>query len=462
MNSRLPTVTSDRLAIGVAFVAIGTLACFAPAQGDTWWLLSAGREIWATGRVPLVDTYSHTATGAYWPNHEWLTEALFYLLHKLGGFPLLTAACAAAATGAWALSYGLTSGSFEARFIMLLSSVAPTATSFALRPQMLTLLFFSLTCTLLVRNRLRWIPIVMLVWANFHGAVALGLVAIASATAAAVVTDRRAVMPLALTGLLSAGSTLATPLGVGLWTFWLESPARSMTNELIEWRPPGFTPVFWPFWGVAAAVVFLTIRNWRHLAPGTYRVAAIALFMLPLALQAGRNVPVFMLAALPAVTSVLAARSTAGGGSSRRERPVLNGALLTATGAASAAAVALAWTLPSPGLNWRPFSREALAAVSQCEGPLYNTYGAGGALIWFLPGRPVFLDNRQDPYPMELLTAARRAELGGDYEAVFRQYDIRCAVLPTASPIVAGLDGDSRWTRRYADAAWRVFERSRR
>jgi len=462
MNGRLPPVTSDRLAIGVAFVAIATLACFAPAQGDTWWLLRAGQDIWTTGRVPLVETYSHTAAGAYWPNHEWLTEAAFYLLHTSGGFPMLTAACAAAATGAWLLSYGLARGSFEARFVMLLACVAPTATSFALRPQMFTLLFFSLTCTLLVRNRLRWIPVVMLAWANFHGAVALGLVAIAGATAAAVMTDRRAVMPLALTGLLSAASTLATPLGVGLWTFWLESPARSMTNDLVEWRPPDLTPVYWPFWGAAAAAVFLTIRHWRHLPPQTCRVATIAVFVLPLALQAGRNVPVFMLAALPAVTGMLAGRTTPHAVGGRRERPVLNGTLLAVTGAVSAVAVGLAWTVPPQGLNWHPFSREALAAVSRCEGPLYNTYEAGGALIWFLPDRPVFLDNRQDPYPMDLLTAARHAELSGEYEAVFTQYDIRCAVLPAASPIVAGLDSDSRWTRRYAGAEWRVFERSQR
>ena len=50
-------LTSDQLAIGLAFVAVATLACLAPAQGDTWWLLRAGRDLWTTGHVPLTETF---------------------------------------------------------------------------------------------------------------------------------------------------------------------------------------------------------------------------------------------------------------------------------------------------------------------------------------------------------------------------------------------------------------------
>ncbi len=50
-------ITSDRLVIGLLFVVIAVLACFAPAQGDTWWHLRAGQDIWRTHAVSLVDTY---------------------------------------------------------------------------------------------------------------------------------------------------------------------------------------------------------------------------------------------------------------------------------------------------------------------------------------------------------------------------------------------------------------------
>lgn len=453
------TITSERLAIGLAFIALATLACFAPAQGDTWWLLRAGLDIWSTGSVPLVDTYSHTAAGRYWPNHEWLTEASFYALYRLGGLPVLAAACAAAATAAWGLAYSLTRGSFEARFVALIGCSLPAAMSFALRPQMLTMLFFSVTCALLVRNRLTWVPVVILVWANFHGAVALGLVATAAAGAAAILLARSSIWSVMGLGLACAAATLVTPMGSDLWTFWLESPARSDVNDLIEWQPPGFTPILWTFWAAAAVLIVVTIRNRRHLDAETWRAVAIAWGTLPLALQAVRNVPIFLLAALPALTCAISARATPRPQRVLLENTRLNAAFLGSTALAATVAVAVAWTRPPSALGWHPIPAEAQGAASACEGPMFNTYEDGGALMWFLPGRPVFIDNRQDPYPMDLLADARRAELGGEFQALFARHAIRCAVLPADSPVAIGLEGDPAWARRYADARWRVFER---
>ena len=69
-----------------------------PAQHDTWWLLRAGHDMWAAGHVLLTDTFSHTVYGAAWPNHEWLSELLFYGVYALGGLPLLTLASALVVT----------------------------------------------------------------------------------------------------------------------------------------------------------------------------------------------------------------------------------------------------------------------------------------------------------------------------------------------------------------------------
>jgi hypothetical protein len=103
-------VTSERLAIGLVFVVIGMLACLAPTQSDTWWLLRAGRETLQTGSVALADTSSHTASGLFWPNHEWLSEVIFYSLHWAGRLPLVTLFCSAVIVGTWVLSWTLTEG----------------------------------------------------------------------------------------------------------------------------------------------------------------------------------------------------------------------------------------------------------------------------------------------------------------------------------------------------------------
>src|ERR1700704_550752 len=89
--SRLKGLTFDRLSTALLFVAIGFGACLAPAQNDTWWHLRTGQDIWSTRTIDLRDHFSHTVSGAYWPNHEWLSQVLFYGVYRLGGLPLLTA-----------------------------------------------------------------------------------------------------------------------------------------------------------------------------------------------------------------------------------------------------------------------------------------------------------------------------------------------------------------------------------
>src|SRR3954465_579840 len=101
-----PTVSGisfNRMIVGLLFGSIFLTACLMPAQSDTYWHLRAGQEIWSAHHVPFVEHWSHTARGSFWPNHEWLWQALSFGLWFAGGMPLLTAAGAAVVTAAFAL-----------------------------------------------------------------------------------------------------------------------------------------------------------------------------------------------------------------------------------------------------------------------------------------------------------------------------------------------------------------------
>jgi hypothetical protein len=454
-------VTSDRLAIGLLFVAMAALACFSPTQSDTWWLLRAGEDTWRTGVIPLEDTYSHTAAGEYWPNHEWLTEVVFYLLHRIGGMPLLTAACAALILATWTVSWRLMRGGFELRFALFGASLVTATTAWAVRPQAFSMAAFAATIALLAAGRIAWLPLVCLVWANLHGAVALGLAAIAGAGVAELVRERRVPWRLVAAGALSGLATLATPLGTGLWSFIPASMERSRINQLIEWQAPDAGAMFWPFWMLAAALPVVVLWRWRRLDLPSARLAGVALAMLPLAVQAMRNVPIFLLVAVPALAGALARPSASASvrPGARGERVGVNAVLLGAAAVGAAAVVALAWAAPAPRLGWRPISPRAMDAIAKCEDPVYNTYGQGGILIWFVRDRRVFIDNRQDPYPLDLLRANRQAELTGNYDSLFQAYGIRCAALPATSVLTDRLHDDRAWGLRYSDAQWTVFGR---
>ena len=106
--------------------------------------------------------------------------------------------------------------------------------------------------------------------------------------------------------------------------------------------------------------------------------------------------------------------------------------------------------------NWSPLPVASLSALDRCQGNVYNRYDEGGYLIWFAPGRKVFLDGRQDPYPPSLIKEQLQVEASGDFERLFARYDVRCAFLPAASPVSASL-ARAGWTTLFRDSLWTVF-----
>jgi hypothetical protein len=87
---------------------------------------------------------------------------------------------------------------------------------------------------------------------------------------------------------------------------------------------------------------------------------------------------------------------------------------------------------------------------------LYNRYDEGGDLIWFAPEHPVFLDGRQDPYPVDLVKEQVRVESSGDFEQLFQRYDIHCAYVPADSLVRERLS-QAGWKTLFRDARWAVL-----
>jgi hypothetical protein len=179
--------------------------------------------------------------------------------------------------------------------------------------------------------------------------------------------------------------------------------------------------------------------------------------MLPLAIGTGRNVAPFVLLAVPAIAALWESQVP-----SRRQiqpraaRTVLNAGILAVLAALSVAIVAYAWTTELPRLGWHPLPAEAASALASCPERLYNRYDEGGYVIWFVPGRKVFLDSRQDPYPPALVREQIDAERSGDYRALFARYAIGCAFVAADSPMARHLAADG-WSAVYQGSGWAIM-----
>jgi hypothetical protein len=470
-RSALASLTFDRFSASLLFLALGCAACLMPAQSDTWWHLRTGQDIWKSGTVQLRDTFSHTVNGGYWPNHEWLSQVLFYGIYGLGGLRLLTACAAALVMATWLIVWRLAPSDPTRRLIIVALAVIPSAMAWSLRPQLFTLFLVAFTAHLLNERRYWGLPVLFVVWANLHGGVVLGIVLLMAAIAHNSLETRRFPTTLVTTSALCIVATALTPLGFSLWTEIPASLARLRQYQVLEWRAPSVRDVsLLPFWVMAGTLVLLALRRPFHPKsrtaldhegePRTGRWLVVgALTLLPFAVTSSRNVPAFLLIAVPALLLLFESRfPSPSRRSDRRERPILNVGMLAIAVMASATVVASAWTIQSPRLQWRPMPVETIAAVRACPGRLYNNYDDGGYLIWFVPERTVFLDSRQDPYPPALVQAHIRAELSGEYRALFDRYEIQCALTRTDSPLAARLATDG-WRAIHADATWQVFRR---
>jgi hypothetical protein len=465
----------EQMAIALLFLALAFRALLMPAQNDTFWNLRDGLGILASGHIPRVDSYSFTAAGAPYTDHEWLSQVILALGYRLAGLPGVELIATGAVLGAVALVYRLTVGPLLTRFALLAPALAVASCVWALRPQVFSLLALMLLVWMIVRERWAGLPPLFVVWANAHGGVVVGGLVLMAATAVALLrwrlrgeaADRRRVRGLAIAAPLSAAATLLTPLGTRLIPYVLLTSHRSRAIGISEWAATlPIDAVGVAFWLVAlgwGAILYARRRAVAGGGWGDWALLGMSLALLPVAIQTERNVAPFLMLAAPTASRFLGADFRI---KLRRERPdqppspdhpLLNLALAGGMALLAAVVVAIAWTAPIPRLDFRPISPGALAALRACPGPLYNHYDDGGFLIWFAPERAVFVDSRQDPYPLALLQEHLEIERGErSVQPALARYGITCAFLPVESRTVKALDRLG-WTTRFRDDRYVVL-----
>ena len=395
-------------------------------------------------------------------NHEWLSHAIFYAMYWIGGMPMLTAMAATACTASVAVIVSLMKGPMMLRLGIVAVTLLTFARGWAPRPYIFTSLLLALTVKLLLSKRSWWLPVVFVLWANLHGGFTMGITVVCASVIAALPDGRGAV--LRRLGLVAAClvASLITPLGI---TFYEELPgslARLKGYNILEWRSPDIdNPSLAAFWLCVPVLLVGTFRRWREvLADRDDRLFVVAAFVfLPFALMYIRSVGPFMVMALPAVTRVFPVAPTGWvtpvPALARAHVAVLCVALLAAV-----SVVGTAWATPWKRLRWDPMQPEAIAAIDACEGRIFTSYNDGGYLIWFMPHRPVFVNSRQDPYPVDLIMSDINARWKGEYVETFERHQIRCALVRNDErhgSLGETLEDDG-WLKRYEDDNWLLFE----
>lgn len=166
------------------------------ADGDTGWHLRTGEWILAHGRVPQQDLFSYTHLGQPWFAWEWLWDVCFGFLHLHFGLAAVVAASMLLICCTSAMLYRLVlrkCGNPLVSILVTLLATVGASIHWLARPHLFSLFFAVVFLWILdqandsarenptglpVVKLLVWLPVLMILWTNFHGGFVAGLILI--------------------------------------------------------------------------------------------------------------------------------------------------------------------------------------------------------------------------------------------------------------------------------------------
>ncbi len=472
------------------FISILAVAAVPRFDADFWWHLYTGMHILSSG-VPSNDFLSFTAKGHAWIDHEWLSEAIIWMLAKLGGFSLVLGFFALVTAGAFLTTFSLmkTRG-VQPMFALLLVLIGATATlgTWGPRIQMLSLLFAGLFCIILERYRatadIRWLGLMaagMLVWSNLHGGFAVGLILIGAYLIGGTL-DRmhegmsrgqavRRQRPLALALVACFAVTFLNPntYHTALYPLRFVTP-NLFTNTIQESLSPNFHLFqLLPFELLLVGLVVCALLTRRRVS---WIDILLCVSFTHLALQESRNIDLWCIVVLPIVGYYLQDAATPISkklGQMNRpvkaaRLPVLNWLVLVGMVVAGISFVLRADSASNVLAAAR--ATDPTAAVKYIKqhdltGHVFNSYAYGGYLIWSSQGSiPVFIDSRADTVYSDNLLRDYLAIYNAKpaWQQLLKRYSIQWVFVEKSAPIATVLSQAGDWKSVFEGQEAAIYE----
>lgn len=154
-------------------------------DGDTGYHIRAGEYILNNLTIPRTDIFSYLTPPLQWTLHEWLSEVVMAIVHRLAGLTGIVIFFAFLISLGCYLAFDLL---LRPRSNLLFAAVAAllvvlgSSSNWLARPHVFTLVIFVIWYHLLNNyqyrgeNRLIFLPPMMLLWVNLHGGFILGLI----------------------------------------------------------------------------------------------------------------------------------------------------------------------------------------------------------------------------------------------------------------------------------------------
>jgi hypothetical protein len=438
---RLGAADLGLTAIAVA-LWVGLLVLLPSEMSPDGWYAFLGGDVIVHHGLPSHDTLTVWGHGRRWVDQQWLAQLTYYGLYALGGLRLALLVNAAIVAGSFLAAVQFARGSNV--YVSVLGAISLALSSFALRPQTLVLPLFVALVWMLVKDarapsrRVFWTIPLLVLWANLHGSVTLGVVLVLLAVAADAWPRRRPTGRTALLAVLAVASLFASPYALHLPGYYRTVLFNGeFAKYLPDWMPTALSPHTVAFYLLAFAAVFAIARAPSALT--LFEKSAIVV-LLVLAIEATRGVTWFTLFVLVVLPSALPRVSIRG----------------SQAGIATAAVLALGALVVAASRPESWFSRNYPTSAARVAAATAGTKSAVFANAsfsdWLLLKEPslrgrVAYDARFEVLPDGRLGDAAAVSIGRyDAERILRPFDV-LVLSPGETELRAKLARAGYWRR---------------
>jgi hypothetical protein len=478
---------------------------------DTGWHIRTGQWIAANRAAPSHDLFSYSKPDGVWFAWEWLSDLILARLNALGGLAAVALASILLISTVSAVLYLLARRKSNAIIAILVTMAAAAASSihWLARPHLFTLLFTVLFYAALERvregqTRLRGVPYLAILpaatilWTNLHGGFVAGIALVGAYGCGELLrfafsADReagRAAGAQALRYFACALACLAASL-VNPYTYrlhahliaYLADPYQS--QRIQEFLSISFHHPVAPFF--EAMLLLGAGAAFRSFQRGSYTEAVLLLVWAHAALLAARNIPLFMIVAVPPVAAMLQdwltqaphfhvaawlrrafAKLDQTAAEMTRTEDIGRWHIVSAGGTLLVAALLFS---PHPPKKFRPefdpksYPASAVSLIARDPAARVFTYDQwGDYLIYRLyPRTRVFVDGRSDFYGSDFereYVDALNVKYG--WERTLAKFGVNTILLPPSMPLTGALKECSRWRLVYDDGVALVFRSASR
>lgn len=486
----------DILFLAIFLAVIGLGPRLLNMDGDLGRHLTIGNYILDNLTIPTRDIFSHTMEGLQLTPHEWLAQVIFALSYRLAGLDGVVIICALLIATTFTLVYRqcmMQSNVLLMSLGMTILGVAAASLHWLARPHLFTLLFTVLwigEMEYMRRNgSIRWwaLPLLMLIWVNFHGAFIIGFVIWGAYLIDSLISSRNKqvieesgpkvnlwlhkISPpglLLVVGMVAFCITFANPAGWHIWetTFGFLGN-RYLVSHTVEYLPPDFQTInTWPFLVMILASILLASLSSRRI---TIASALLLSAWTAMGLLSARNIPLYAVIAAPVLARL--------GSSILRDNERLNQFInfdsrlrmvdIKLNGYLWPMICVLLVVVVLVGGGNLDFNRSGnefssnvfpVEAINWLDkqpniGPVFNYFPWGGYLLYRVwPEQQVFIDGQTDFYGESLTRQYEQViTLNDGWEEVFAQNQIKWVIMPQDSRLVKTLEQEPGWEMRYQD-----------